>query len=464
MKTIFITSFHPLISRNIISTEFLSDLTAMGNEVVVLVPSYKRSFFEETYRRSGIRFEGIDTGPGARSRWVKIAKRVAEALPDTRRAAIGRRRTLTGKRKHAFIYWLFYAPLGLAGKSHRAVRWFRWLDFFLAPAGRFYSILDRYRPALVFSTDIQNEHDVGLMQDARRRGYPILGMVRSWDNLTTRALRFVPPHIVVHNEIIKAEAVRYHGITPEEVSVVGIPHYDRYLRGPTLGRAEFFESIGARLGTKLILYFPICDYRLERNIVDPYVIGLLGKTDGITTLVRFPPAASVDLGDFVKPRTVVYDTPGREFQSGRVDDRELTPADDERLVNALVWCDVAVAGPSTAVIDAALFNKPVMLIDLYPRDLPDEGRIYEYGAEHIANILAAGGAQLVRSEREFFAALNRYLEHPEADALGRECIVREQCWQCDGKACERLARLVHAYASSGHRALGDQKTRNSPGR
>ena len=464
MRTIFITSFHPLISRNIIATEFLSHLTAMGNEVVVLVPSYKRSFFEMTYRRPGVRFEGVDTGPGARSRWVRMVKRVAEALPDTRRAAIGRRRTLAGKRKSALIYWFFYAPLGLAGKSHRAVRWFRWLDFRLSPTGRFFPILDRYRPALVFSTDIQNEHDVGLMQDARRRGYPTLGMVRSWDNLTTRALRLVPPHVVVHNEIIKAEAVRYHGVAPDAVSVIGIPHYDRFLRGPTMSRAEFLKSIGAGPDTKLILYFPICDYRLERNIVDPYVIGLLGKTDGITTLVRFPPAASVDLGDFVKPERVVYDTPGREFQPGRVEDRELTPEDNERLMNALAWCDVAVAGPSTTVIDAALFKKPVLLIDFYPRDLPSESRIYEYGAEHIANILAAGGAERVTSEQEFFAALNRYLRHPETDGRGRERIVREQCWRSDGKACERLARLVHAYARSGHRARGDQKTQNSPGR
>lgn len=448
MKTILISSFHPLISRNIIATEFLSDLTAMGNEVVMLVPDYKRSFFERIYRRPGVRFEGVATGPAARSRWVRIAKRIAEALPNTRRAAIGRRRTLAGQRKSALVYWIFYAPLGLIGKSHRAVRWFRRLDSLLSPAWRFFSVLDRYRPALVFSTDIQNEHDVALMQDARRRGYPILGMVRSWDNLTTRALRFVPPHIVVHNEVIKAEAARYHGVRPDAVSVVGIPHYDRYLRGPTLGREEFFRRIGVSPDTKLVLYFPVCDYRLERNIVDPYVIGLLGKTDGITTLVRFPPAASVGLGDFVKPRTVVYDTPGHEFQAGRVDDRELTPEDDERLMNALRWCDVVVAGPSTAVIDAALFKKPVILVDFYPRDLPEEGRIYEYGAEHIMNILATEGARRVRSEQEFFAALRRYCDEPNTDERGRERIVREQCWRTDGKSCERIARLVGEYANS----------------
>lgn len=447
MRTILVTSFHPLISRNIVSTEVLSDVVAMGNEVVVLAPDYKRSFFEEMYHLPGVRFEGVATGPTTRSRWGRMAKRIAEALPNTRRAAIGRRRTLTGNRKSALVYWLFYAPLGLMGRSSFAVRLFRRLDFFLSPRGRFFPVLDRYQPALIFSTDIQNEHDVGLMQDARRRGYPILGMVRSWDNLTTRALRFVPPRIVVHNDTIKAEAVRYHGVDPDTVSVVGIPHYDRYLRGPTVSREEFFKRIGARSDTKLILYFPICDYRMEKNIVDPYVMGLLGGMAGVTTLVRFPPSASVDLGDFIKPASVIYDTPGHEFQPGRVDDRELTPKDDERLRNALFFCDVVVAGPSTAVIDAALSRKPVILVDFYPRDLPDEGRIYEYGAEHILNILATQGARRVRSEQEFFDALKRYGNEPKVDAAGRERIVREQCWRTDGASCTRLANVVGAYAA-----------------
>lgn len=459
-RTIFITSFHPLISRNIIGTGLLSRLTAMGCTIVVLVPDYKRPFFEATYRQPGVRFEGADTGPGVRSRFVRTAKRIAEALPDTRRAAIGRRRTLAGRRKNALVYWLVYAPLGLMGKSRTLVRLFRWLDFRLTPAGRFYPLLDRYRPALVFAADIQNEHDVALMQDACRRGYSILGMVRSWDNLTTRALRFVPRRIVVHNDIIKDEAVRYHGIAPDAARVVGIPHHDRYLRGPTLGREEFFRRIGARPGTKLVLYFPICDYRLEKNIVDPYVIGLLGKTAGITTLVRFPPAAAVGLGDFAKPASVIYDATGHEFQAGRVDDRDLMPADDERLANALRWCDVVVCGPSTAAIDAALFGKPVILVDFYPRDLPAEERIYEYGAEHIMNILATGGARRVRSEQEFIAALADYREHPETDAAGRSRIVREQCWRADGKACERLAGFIAHAAGAGDRAPGDIRRRS----
>lgn len=442
MRTVFITSFHPLISRNIISGGIIPALTRGGStRVVVVVPDYKRSFYEETYRYPNVTYEGVDVGPAIRSRRVSVSKRIAEALPNTKRAAIGRRRTLSGTLKPAWIFWLFYAPIGLIGKSRLAVRLFRFIDFHLTPAGRFYPLLDRYRPDLVFSTDIQNEHDVALMQDARRRGHRILGMVRSWDNLTMRALRFVPQHLLVHNEIIKAEAVRYHGVPVERITVVGIPHYDRYAAGPTVGRADFLRSLGLDPARRTILYAPICDYRLQENSVDTYVTGILAGLD-MNVIVRFPPAAAVHLGDLPPSPAVFFDRPGHPFNPTRIDDRELTPEDDARLVNELAACDIVVAGPSTFIIDAALFSKPTILVDFYPRDLPPEERIYEYGVEHILNILATSGCRRVESREAFLAAVHEYIAHPAANRSGRERIVREQCWRTDSRAGECVAAYL----------------------
>ena len=442
MRTIFITSFHPLISRNIISSGVLPALTQKGDiRVVVIVPDYKRAFFGETYPYPGVTYEGVDVGPAVRSRRVALLKRIAGALPNTKRAAIGRRRTLSGTLKPAWVYWLFYVPIGLLGKSRLAMRLFRAIDFRIAPAGRFYPLLDRYRPDLVFSTDIQNEHDVALMQDARRRGHRILGMVRSWDNLTMRALRFLPTHILVHSEIMKEEAVRYHGLRPDAVTVTGVPHYDRYLGGPTLPRENFLRSLGLDPGRRTILYAPICDYRLQENSVDTYVTGILAGL-GLNVIVRFPPAASATISGVEGSRTMIFDRPGNVFDPKRIDDRELTPDDDRRFVNELAACDLVVAGPTTVVIDAALFDKPIILVDFYPRPVRPEERIYEYGAEHVLNILSTGGCRRIESREAFLKAIGEYLQNPAADRPGRERIIREQCWNTDGKSSERIAQYL----------------------
>lgn len=443
MPTVFITSFHPLISRNIIGTDLLSLLARGGMDVVVLVPDYKVPYFANTYREPQVRFEGVGTGPSVRTKRVGMFKRLAEALPNTHRAALGRKRTLSGDRKSSFYYFLFYLPVGLLGRWLLFHRLVRWLDYHLSPRGRFHSLLDRYRPALVFLTDAQNEHDVALGQDARRRGIRVLAMVRSWDNLTTRALRMVPDVLAVQNDVEREEAITYHGVDPRIIVTVGIPHYDRYLRGPTRSRLEYLREIGADPSRKFIIYIPVCDYRLRENSLDRYVIECLGRIDA-TVLVRFPPAETVNLIGLVKPPNVIFDQPGYVFDPRRVNDRDLTPQDDERFLNALAACDLVVSGPSTVDIDAALFDKPVILIDFYPTELPPEDRIYEYEAEHVSRILTSGGVRRARSAREFTALVAEALAHPERDRAGREKIRREQCWSLDGRSSHRLAEVLLA--------------------
>ena len=145
---------------------------------------------------------------------------------------------------------------------------------------------------------------------------------------------------------------------------------------------------------------------------------------------------------------MVFDRPGYGFDPKRIDDQELAPEDDTRFVNELAACDLVVAGPSTVVIDAAFFNKPIILVDFYPRPVKPDERIYEYGAEHILNILATGGCRRVQSREAFLQAIQEYLVNPATDRSGRERIVREQCGRTDGRASERMvARLLEAIGN-----------------
>lgn len=441
MKTIFIACFHTLISRNIIGTPVLDILARSGLKVVVLIPNYKKEYFEKTYPRPNVIFEGVNVGLAVRSRMVRIFKRLVEAMPQTKRASLGRRRDFSGRKKALWRYLLFYWPLGVLGKFPLAVKLVRRLDFHLSPKGRFYELLDKYKPVLVFSTDVQSEHDVALMQDARRRGMRIIGMVRSWDNLTTRHLRIIPDEFTVHNEIIKKEAIEITGFPAAKITITGIPHYDKYLRGPTKSREDFFREIGADPQKKLIVYVPICDFRLEDNSVDRFLLEILAGFDA-NIFVRFPPAERVDLRGFAKPLNMFFDHPGHVFDEKIMGDRDVTPAGDERLANALSFANVVVSGPSTVVIDAALFDRPIILVDFYPRLVKDDERIYEYGAEHVAPLLKSGGIRLAKSKEEFFDFLNDYLAHPEKDHEGRKRIVAEQCWKTDGQSSQRLAVFI----------------------
>lgn len=440
-RTIFITSFHPLISRNIVATPIPRALADAGCHVVILVPSYKKEYFRERYSAPHVTIEGVDVSPAVRTRRVRMFKRLTEAIPNTERAAIGRKRTLSGTMKTPLYYYLFYVPVGILGKFLWFHRLVRFADYHFSPKGRFTPLIARYEPSLIFSTDVQNEHDVSLMQDGRRAGTAIVAMVRSWDNLTTRGVRILPDLLLTHNEVIKDEAVSIYGIDPARVTVVGIPHYDKYFSKKPMPREAFLKSIGADPHKPLLLYIPLCDYRLAKNNVDRYMMELLGGLDA-TTVVRFPPAEIVSIAGYEKKDNVIFDRPGRVFSENVAGDRDLTAEDDDRYLNLLAHANVVIGGPSTAAIDAAVFDTPIVLVDFYPEAVGEEGRIFEYRAEHFVRILQSGGVRRTQSKEEFLSVLQAYLKDPARDREGRARIVFEQCWKRDGRSSERVGAVL----------------------
>ncbi|MEK7176620.1 MAG: CDP-glycerol glycerophosphotransferase family protein [Patescibacteria group bacterium] len=448
-RTIFITSFHPLISRNIIRTEVISKLISNACRVVVLVPKSKLDYFKKEFERGEVLVEGVETGAAIRTLRVGIMKRLAEALPNTKRAALGRRLTLSGNKKNALYYYFFYLPAGFLGKSKLFMKLARFFDYFISPRGRFYPLFEKYKPDLIFSTDVQNEYDVCLVQDAHKKGIVVIGMVRSWDNLVTRAFRFVPDKLMVHNDIIKEQAVSIYGLKPDKIIVTGVPHYDKYVKAPFVSREEFFRRVGLDQTKKTVLFFPLCDYRIVRKggetptYTDKDALEALSKISA-NVIVRFPPNETVTIPDFVKPVNFFYDQPGVSFgQGASITTRELNTDDDIRLANELYYSDVVVSGPSTAVIDAAVFDKPIIFLD-FGRDGADSlvGRIFEYESEHIVNILKTGGARVATAENSLKKEIGLYLENPKRDSIGRTRIVKEQCFLTDGKASERVTAAI----------------------
>jgi len=302
---------------------------------------------------------------------------------------------------------------------------------------------------LVFAADVQNENDVRLLHEARDRGIETLAMVRSWDNLTAKGLlRVVPDRLVVHNDIMKGEALRHHGLSEKMIAVAGIPHYDRYLGEPRSSRETFCARVGLNPEKRFVLYAPVGERYLGGNPAERDVLALLDEyaPPEYEILVRLPLADSLRLGDYRPSERVIFDRPGRRMHEHSFRDTELAPADDRHLADTLFLSDVVVTGPSTMAIDAALFDKPVILIAFdgavrrpYYQSIR---RYYDY--DHQRAILESGGAPLVKSAAELQERLRRYRANPALDSKGRARIVREQYGCPDAKASERLAEIIRA--------------------
>lgn len=436
-KKIFITSFHPLISRNILSTPLLAMLAERGASINLLIPEKKRDFFEAEFGRPGVTVAGVPRGLSWRERLIRY---LALAAVRTKALDIKRQSDMDGSGA-----WLAV----LIANRPFLRRILRCLDALLSPRSRFGALLDCERPDFVFATDVQNESDVRLIHEARDRGIPVIGMVRSWDNLTSKGLiRALPDVLAVQNEIVRREAIELHGVPAGRIAVVGIPHYDRYLAGPAHERAEFFRMLGLDPTRRLVVYAPVGDRYVGGRPVDRGIIADIADALPPThhLLVRLPPTDSVNLDGLDMPSNVTLMRPGQQLSRDPAMFRsnELSPEDDDLLRDTLAHCDLVISGPSTFVIDAAVFDKPVILVAFDGDELntyhASIARYYDY--EHFQPVLASGGVRLARSRDALYAEIAAYLTDPRRDADGRHRIQEEQCWRLDGRATERLASVL----------------------
>lgn len=431
MKTVIVTSFHPLISRNILSTDIISKLISSGIRVVVLCPLKKVEFFTAEFQSRGVEISAIDTAPSWYDSFLRI---LAISGLNTQTLKIKRKTEMKGR---GAVLSLF-----LSGKIGCLV--VRKLSNFLTRTMRFKEIFSKYSPDLIFSTDVQNEFDVELMVVAQKKGIKVVSMVRSWDNLTSKGLvRHIPDVLLVESEITKVEAITLHGIPDQKIEVVGVPHYDSYIANNlTVDQAKKNLDIGSN---KVIFYGPTGDRYVTENNVDKDIFEFMKKNipNDSSLWVRLPPTDTVSfIDENVKGDNFFVDRPVKTFKT--LKNNELDTTDDLRLQWILKATDVAVIGPSTLAVDFVVFDKPIILIAFDGCDsrsyLKSIKRYYDYN--HFQKYLSNGGVRIVYNEKELSVAISDYLQNPSLDREGRAKIREMFCYKLDGKSCERVVSVI----------------------
>ena len=437
-RTVFITSFFGLIARNILATDVLKTLGRQPNlRIIILTPQEKKELYEQQFRAANIIVEGVEAR--LPSRLEKILSSVFLNSSDTTARRIHRliERKRYDRHLSSGYHWLL-AKLGRL----RLIRYcLRWVDYQLMSKNRFRNYFEKYRPNLVFATDIFEPNDVAVMREARKRGIFVLGMVRSWDNITSKGLnRIVPDKLIVNSEKIKEEAMRYNDVRPEAIFVVGIPHYDRYVTDRRTSREELFRKLQLDTHKKTVFFAPPSDIYARNDPITEKVVGALTGLD-VQVLLRLYLVGQVNLGNIKPmPNKISIDVPGSGEDFMRAD---LTTG-DAHLADLLYHSDVVVAFASTLAIDAVVFNKPIVFIGFdgqpnrpYWQSLR---RFYDY--DHQQSILKTGGVKLAKNTEELIEYVKHYLADSKLDEDGRKRIIQERCWKLDGKSGERLAKII----------------------
>lgn len=449
MKTIFIPIFQGVEAKNILRTGIFRGLIARPDlRIVFFVGSAeKAAYYQKEFKNERVIYEVV--GKFQPPRYDGVFEYLKYRLLCNQTIDLRRRRALESGGSF-FGYLVSFLMTRLFGHSIFR-RLARWLDFKIIKDSFFADYFDRYQPQAVFLAHLFGDIEVSMLREARQRGVCSVGMVNSWDKLTGRAImRLLPDKLIVFNEIMKDEAICYAEMRPADIWVTGVPQFDYYAVDKPSSRAVFCKKIGIDPKKKIIVYSPLgkSNSASDWDIIDMLQAWIdSGAIKGGTALlVRFPPNDFVDEAELKKRPGLHYDLPGVRFGNVRGFglDWDMTAQDLRHLLDTLAQADLFVSYASTLVIDAAIFDKPVININFEVKsNQPISLRPTSfYVTDHYQKAMRTSGIRMTGTRDELLNWINNYLGDTSLDRAGRQRLVQEQCGTVDGKAGERIAQKI----------------------
>ncbi len=437
-KTLVITVCEGSVVRTLLRSAFWRELTAAPEARIVLVaPAGKVEEYKKEFGSGQVVVEGLPLyGMSRGEKFLSFLMRNGyysgtNVIMQHRTYAIGESR-LPPLPKQAVARILGVLPV--------ARRLLRRLELRIAPSPAVAKLFDTYKPDLVCSTVLLDEPiDVPVMREARRRGVPTAGMVRSWDNLTTYGLLRVPPdRFFAYNEFMRERAVALHDLPARTVEVVGTPAFDADAHPErALNREEYCKRLGIDPAKRIILYAAVGDYifRHEGEVADVFekLIEEGKLPEDCVVVFRAHPAFTSPLERIAGMRHVV-------------------PESTPEPVSSLCHAAVVVTAGSTMMLEAALFDKPVITVAFDGLTKEEYwfsiGRFHDHGV-HILAALKVGAIAVAHSAEELAEAVCQGLAEPAARGAERAKLVERFVGPNRGNAAETLGRLVHDMLVSG---------------
>lgn len=446
-KTIFIAIFQGVEAKNILRTPILETLLKDERVRIVLFTNSKEraQYYQKEFQNDRLIYEVIEMQPMS---WIdRFFNKLKLILLKTETTDLLRRMTYEEGRN--FIVHVVNKSLNLLLARSCIRRLTRYLDFLLVREHTYARYFDAYVPDLVFLANLFSENEVHLLREAKRRSVKSVGFLNSWDQVTSRwILRLLPDMYVVYNNIVKQELVAFNEMDPKYIYVGGIAQYDVYKRHTPVSRNQFFSTVGIDPKKKLLLYAPMgrTFSASDWDMID--MLHRLSKEEkfgpDVEMLVRFQPNDFVDEDELAKRPHLHYDYPGVRFSTERSLDWDMGEKELDHLTDTLYHISILVCYASSIAIDAAIFDKPVININMeIVPNLPMRKSPPQYfSVTHYKKALATGGIRVVSSVSELCASIKNYLADPSLDAEGRRRLVETQCVFTDGKSGERIGYFL----------------------
>jgi len=280
---------------------------------------------------------------------------------------------------------------------------------------------------LISSTDTIK--DQILMYSYKKLGIPVVALVHSWDNLPARGLLSVlPDRMLVWNEYMVNDAVKYHNMPEEKIDVVGVPQFEMYRsKQKSIDINSYRESMNIPDDTVIITYTASAErvFPDEPLFIEALLKNVIGGSFGNAILIlRLQESVRTSLYRSLYENTdlpIRLDIPDVGFAantiSGTINIRGI-----DNFISLIKASDVVINLASTITLDAVLFDKPV-ICPKFNMSIPsnDWNAAHRwYSSSHFIHITESGAVSMPENMHALVMDVQGYLENPALKSKERQ--------------------------------------------
>lgn len=293
-------------------------------------------------------------------------------------------------------------PLLRIAGSTTAISALRHVEHAYPPPEGLVRQLRRIQPDVVFVSPMiyPLSREIDAIRAAHKAGIAAVGLVLSWDNLSSKgSFHVLPDRLLVWNDIQRREAAWYHGVDSEMVEVVGAPTFD-YLFSDELrrDRAVVLRDWGLAPNRRYVLYAVSSEIGLgagrEVEIALRLIDGLRAVfgADAPALVVRPHPKNASGWSEIDDPDIRVVPPGFPEARQQRVD-----------LYNGIAHA-VAVVGLNTSLfLEAAILGVPCVALRFRAGEAPAVTSSFV----HFRYLLDGRFVEIAEDERDAAAVVHR---------------------------------------------------------
>ncbi len=434
MKAVAVTAWMGMTIRNIFYSQTLEELTRRFDLTVVsYYPNELTASLSDS--KSGTKFTKLRV---PRWRLPNIQNRLTRLLYEWNLHAFYRRHNiqtietwLRPKREKNWCKFYFHKFVGggiaLCLRKNSENRDFLRDLTYLVPLQK---DLRSVNALLVFSINIHKDQQ--LIYTFRKLGTPVIALVHSWDNLTSKGLfSALPDRLLVWNDIMRQEAVNFHDIPFEAVDVVGVPQYEKYRElAPMTNEKEFRERLKISFDAVIITYAASAESMFpdEERFVDELLDEIMSGKYGEAVLVLRLHPPDVRKERYCKKyqnkklpiRLDFPDSAFTAFNTWSIGDESSV----REFVELMQYSDVIINLSSTIALDAVLFDTPVICLNFnYLPDTAWNTASMHHRCQHFRPVVESDAVDFPSDMEELSSSIDSAIKNPFKKTMERRQLV-----------------------------------------